>query len=363
MHRIAYISDPHLSTRNPVCRRDNLEEEQWKKLHFLYNTARKEGCKYVLISGDLVDVACSWSLMPQVASFFSYWADTIKTFVVYGQHDTNMYDVIGREKTIVGTLAASGFVKVLGEFPYVLELGEVTWAIYGASYGQEVPKVVDPEALNILVIHAPICDQSLWEGMDHLDAKKFLDKYKDFELIITGDIHKPFFVSSGARAIVNTGPLLRRSTTEADHRPFFGIFDLVTLEHEAIEIPHSPSQDVISFEHLDREERVRQINSSISSPKINYTRPIEFKEVFQETLRKNHKQVTPKVLSFLCKATGFVDLLDEFKGGGEHARKQQTDHQETQGPSGQSSDSKSNPGERDTKGTGHAQKPVRVRGC
>lgn len=307
--KIAAISDPHLSMQKPLCRTDDLREVQFEKLDHLYQRADAEGCLAVILAGDIVDTACSWALMPAVAKFFSRYVDHITTLVVFGQHDTYMYDEDGRQKTILGSLAEAGLVRVLGVKPLTIELGGVKWHIYGASFGQPVPEVVDDEALNMLAIHASICDESLWEGQDYLDASRFLKDHPEFDVIFAGDIHKPFVIEDNGRYIANSGPMTRRSLSEADFVPQFFIYDLQELSLVGHPLPHQPSSDIISDKHRQQAQLNEQIvERMVSMRQQSEVGQVLFKDVLRKVIRINRNKITSGASKMIAETTGFIDL-------------------------------------------------------
>jgi len=312
MAKLAFLSDIHLSSQNPLCRKDDLREVQWLKLAQVYSRAIEDKAKAVVVAGDFVDVACSWTLLPKLANFLNSQRGKIETLAVFGQHDTYMYDATGRKKTIVGSLAEAGLIRVLGEEPLRLDNWADGWSVYGASYGQQPPK--PGKGSCVLVIHAPISNQELWAGQNYFDAKKYLAEHPGYKLIVCGDIHRSFDISLGSRRIINTGPLLRRKADEADQQPHFYTLSLVDETIKKISIDFSAAEDVISREHLERERAYDKLIESMQTPQqasLDSSTEIKFSDTLNEVAAANRQKITPSVVRLLSAITGVT--LEETK--------------------------------------------------
>jgi hypothetical protein len=275
-------------------------------MNFIYNTSVEEGCCAVVFAGDLVDVACSWSLLPDLAEFLKIKGTAIETYTVFGQHDTYMYDAVGRRKTIVGSLAAAGLITILDDHP--MALSNTKTLMYGSSYGQSVPEPIF-SAKSILVLHAPICDQALWAGHNYLDANRFLEEHPKFDLIVCADIHRSFNISIGKRYILNTGPMLRRKADEVNQVPHFYFFDTNSWSLEKITIPHAPSEEVINREHIERERAYDRLIDQFQSNKIGSTistANINFKDVLDEVALANKEKINKNVERLIADICGIT---------------------------------------------------------
>lgn len=303
MTKLALVSDVHLSSQNPLCRKDDLRVVQWRKLQQVYNIALDEDCCGVVFSGDLVDVACSWSLLPELAEFLYKTDQAIDTYTVFGQHDTYMYDAVGRRKTIIGSLAAAGLIKIIDHLPTALP--KTSTFLYGASYGQPIPEHKLKNGA-ILVLHAPISNQESWPGQTYWDAKRFLAEHPAFKLIVCGDIHLAFNINLGARRIINTGPLLRRAADEADAVPHFYIYDTEKNSLEKINVEHADAEDVISRAHLERERAYKELVDQLKSPDaaLDAKTDIRFGDILNEVAKSNKDKINKNVVRLMSTIAG-----------------------------------------------------------
>ena len=225
MTKLLLVSDLHLLTSNLGTRRDNILEGQWKKLRYIYETARKKDA-VVVQAGDFVDSPRSWVLLSRLISFFEEFED-ITTYFVRGQHDIYMRS---DSLTIMDVLMKIfSNIILLSEKPNKLSSNGIRIFLFGQSYvTNKVKYKVVKNAFNILVVHKPVSDTNL--PYDHYNAKKFLRIYKDFNCILCGDIHKKFFISKGERRILNTGSLVRKRSS--DGIPGFYILNPITNSYK-----------------------------------------------------------------------------------------------------------------------------------
>ena len=261
--KIVCLGDLHLLWDKPIARKDNAHEVQKKKFKFVLDWAGKNQA-VIIQPGDFFDTARSWHLTSTYVKFLDdYYTNhkILDIYVVYGQHDTYMYSEKTRHATGLGLLVANRLVHLLDDRGQALNYKSVVWA-YGASFGQPVPKVKenDDSKLNILVIHKMIVDEKLWAGQeDYVYAEDFLDQYPNYDLIVCGDCHRRFAFEQDGRYIVNSGPLFRKEAdlynlTEAI--PGFYVYDTGKRTLDWVGIPHGLPNDVLSRDHLDRQERI-----------------------------------------------------------------------------------------------------------
>ncbi len=294
--KLILLSDIHLSWENPVARKDNLYKVQFEKLGFVFDWAEKINAT-ILSAADFFHRPRSWYLLPEVIAFLLKRQKIIYT--IYGQHDTYLYSEATRDSTSLGILNKYGLVKVIDnqykqrlfledELKYIVTL-------FGCSYGQDVndfelSKVVD-QRTKILLIHAPISTSPLFPGHNITYADKFLEKHKEFDLILCGDIHQSFIIEKQGRFIVNCGPMLRREATEYNykHKPHFLVYDTEARTIDKVIIPHEMASKVLSREHIIQEEQTELML-----------------EDFIESIKETHPELKSK------KNVSFVVNLWEF---------------------------------------------------
>jgi len=175
----------------------------------------------------------------------------VKIYTVPGQHDKYMRTDVTKTPTSFGVLYKAGLVEILGnEQPSIHEDGDGPLYIYGCAHGEEIPK---PEGKqNILVIHKSISDKALFPDHKYIGAKYFLRKYKGWNLVLAGDVHKHFYYKRGESHIINTGPMMRLKADEYNltHRPCCYLYNLKTNEIKRKILRHKPAEKVIDRLHL-----------------------------------------------------------------------------------------------------------------
>lgn len=261
------ISDFHLLYDTPVCRKDNVLQAGLNKLKFILDYAEENNC-IILQAGDMFDVPRSWRLLAAVQNIL--YSRSAKIYAIYGQHDNYMYSENSKPSTILGVLSNAGYIDILSSNPVILDKENIK--IYGCSYGQTIPECCN-EGFNILVIHAPILEQKLWTGQqNYMMAGEFLNRYKQYDLILCGDIHRKFCLSLKNKYIVNTGCILRIEADEYNltYKPSFAIFDTVSRGINWGDIPHSSSEEIISRKHIVlKKENEKMLDEFVSTIKMN----------------------------------------------------------------------------------------------
>lgn len=255
---IIFVSDMHLSSGQPIARTDDAPATCIKKFRWLLQAAIQHNA-VIVQAGDLFDSSRDWQMLNEVTMALREYA--VPFFTVYGQHDMYMRSKKARPYTAMGQLAAAGLVTILGTVPLLAE----SWALYGCSYGDQPPMPEPGDMRNILVRHAPVHTQALFDGHEYIDAAETLKRMDGYQLILCGDIHRSFFVEDGGRAIFNTGPMFRReaSVYNFTHVPSFVVMQITGPEPGTVkwfEMPCEPPDKVLSREHIE-ERAARKVLS------------------------------------------------------------------------------------------------------
>jgi len=263
------LSDIHASSKNPVGRKDNIFKAFLNKIDFVFEhiSEKVKGHCVILQSGDFFDRPRDWKVL--LAMFELLQSHDISIYTIIGQHDSYMRSDIYETPTTLGILQRARLLSILGPKPVIFT--ETYYKrqqiyVYGCGWKQKVPK---PKGdINILVIHAPISESSLFPGHDYIDTFDFAKENKGYDLILAGDIHRLFVYlhKNGRTQIVNTGPMMRRESTDYNmtHKPCFFIWDSKNFSLEKIQIPHKSSKEVLSKIHIKdktREELVKKFES------------------------------------------------------------------------------------------------------
>lgn len=254
---IIALSDVHLRSTNPVARKDSLPKTQFKKLEFVFKFAERNDC-IILQAGDFTDKARDWDLLIKLISFFRKYP-AVKFYQVLGQHDNYFYS--STKGTTIGVLEEMGFINILNSHT---SFRINKWNIWGSSWEESMP-TPSSKLNNILVTHRSINPKQvyLYPGQKVIDSDLFLNKHKEYKLVIVGDIHRSFFRKlPGDRFIVNTGPMLRAEANNynmVDHKPHFWHFKFEDNYVESVNkilIPQKESHHVLTRSHIQDTEDV-----------------------------------------------------------------------------------------------------------
>lgn len=278
---IIFISDMHILGDNPICRMDNLVQEQIKKLDFLIDFANKHNA-IILSSGDQTDTPRNF------ISFYTL-SDSLKKLnneflYCLGQHDKYMRS---NNPNSISLIEKLGLAKRLDSNPYVIN--DIN--IYGCDFG-DIP--IEPMTKNnILVVHDSITTKEL--AIKHVDFKEAIDYLKinkKYDIILCGDIHRRFKVEEGNRVIINSGPMLRKeaSTYFMDYSP--GFYFLRNGKMKFIKIPHN--KNAMSRDHIklkeDKEKNI--LNFSIGSNNS------DIDSLILERIKKEENEIELKKIIF-----------------------------------------------------------------
>jgi hypothetical protein len=211
----------------------------------------------MLLGGDITDNALLNYL--SYRRLLSLLRDaTIHT--VYGQHDL-LYRNNGNTPIDALQDALKSF-RILTNKEYV-SFPEVD--IYGCSFEEEIPMIDHHNKFNILLIHRLIVDRHVekWEE-GHVLGSSLLSK-SEFDLIVSGDNHKGFIISTGGpkqRHLINCGSLMRSKIDQIYHKPFYCIFDTVKRTYEKYYIPVQDWSEVFDLETKVKEEQKNEMLDS-----------------------------------------------------------------------------------------------------
>lgn len=263
------ISDIHGTYKSPIGRNDNVGEAFESKLEFVLSYARKKGC-VILQAGDLNDKARNWDVLNFLIKSLRKFQTVI--FCVFGQHDLYMRRDPNDTPSALSILVQSGFVMRLGKKPITTQ----TCCIYGANWGDKIPKPKRDKRKRVLVLHAPISVKKLYPKHDYTSPAYFMSKHAAYDLVLVGDVHRHIFYETGKylmdkRYLINTGPMLRTEATMYNmrHKPCFYVWDSNTNEIERVIIPHKKGKKVLTREHIEQkkfsEEELEQFTKTIKN--------------------------------------------------------------------------------------------------
>ncbi len=244
--KILILSDCHLRDTNPRNRQDNYYQTGLDKLDWCFNLAKINKCNFVLQAGDLTDnPRSSYRLIAAILGLLH--KHDIKVYGVTGQHDRRHHT--NDLSNVPITVLQTNFNKfeLLNKEPICTN----NLNIYGSSFGEEIPKILDQDKFNILVTHRMVIgEDKLWEGQEsYVTARTLLAKNK-FNLIVSGDNHQFFTSEYQGRHLLNLGSLLRSTSAQIDHKPKVAIFDTDKNNYELFDVPIQPASAVFNLDEI-----------------------------------------------------------------------------------------------------------------
>lgn len=255
---IIFLSDMHIVGDNPICRTDNLVQEQISKLDFIVNFAN-ENDAIILSSGDQTDTPRNFISL----YILSEGLKNLKTefLCCFGQHDKYMRT---NNPNSISLIIKLGLAKKLSSEPY--QINGIN--IYGCDFGEDP---IEPKTKNnILVVHDSITTKELAiKHVDFKDAIEYLQVNSKYDIIICGDIHRRFKVQDSNRIIVNSGPMVRKDASEYFINYSPGFYFLNEGKMRFVKIPHN--KDCISRDHIELNKDIRNevLSFDISSGDSN----------------------------------------------------------------------------------------------
>lgn len=274
-------SDIHLREDTPVCREpEEFQESQWNKLDFISNLQSRYGCK-VLHGGDLFH---HWKPSPWLlGKAIEHLPEQFHT--VYGQHDLPQHNIDLHEKTGIWVLTWAKKV-----FPS------------GAHWGQK-PRINNSMLIGykrVAIWHKFVyIGKPPWPGCTEPKAHALLNKYKRYDLILTGDNHKPFVSKVDGRLLVNPGSMMRQNSDQEDFKPRVYLYDAENNEVEPVYLPIK--KGVVSREHIDnKKERDERIHAFISKLSGEWESGLSFEENLSRFKKTN--KVRKDIFDLIYKA-------------------------------------------------------------
>lgn len=275
-------ADIHIHESNPVCRLDDFAGlTQWKKLNWLKKLQIELNCP-VIHAGDLFEY---WKASPELISK-TITHLPFQFYTVYGNHDLPQHNVELSYKSGVHTLEKAGSLKVLN----------------GCHWGQVPDRVADVMKIknkSIMVWHVMTYQgREPFPGCTAPKGASLLRKYP-YDLIVTGDNHKPFVEEHEGRLLVNPGSLFRTKADQMDFKPRVYLWYPESNTVEAIYVPID--SNAISREHLeDKEKRDERIEAFISTLNEDWEAEMSFEENIERFRQTNN--VPESVMQIIYKA-------------------------------------------------------------
>jgi len=282
-------ADWHLRDDQPPCRTDNFQEAQWIKVTQVAALQEEFDCP-VLHAGDLFH---HWKPSPFLISRAIECLPK-EFYTVAGQHDLPNHNMKLFYKCGMNTLVQSETVK---HIPNGGNFGQDVGVAFRNSYFERNGTI----DRSVGILHRFVWDGKNvpWPDCKETTARKVLKENPQFDLIVTGDYHKPFTYEYKGRLLVNCGCLTRQVADYADHKPRVWLWN---AEENKVK-PHYlvAEKGVVSREHLQvKEERDKRIDAFIARLSNEWEVSISFEENLKRFISSN--RLRKSVVDLLIKA-------------------------------------------------------------
>jgi predicted phosphodiesterase len=280
-----FTADVHIRRDNPRCRTDDFLGEQWRKLDWL-SYLQKQYDAPIYIAGDLFHKAINsnWLITETIKHFPE------NTFVVYGDHDLSEHRLENANRSSINTLAQAGVLNICSETHFDQEPDKGTFQIKDRK---------------IAVWHqfTWLGEKEPWPGCKEPTAEELLNKYPQFDLIVTGDHHRAFIFEKDGRFLVNPGCFTRQDAAFADYHPRVYLWYADTNEVEPIYVPIE--EEVVSRQHIEEtKERKEKITAWVGRVNKEWTSSVSFESNLKTFFSNNAEKVNQNVKQITYKAVG-----------------------------------------------------------
>lgn len=286
--KILYTNDWHLTDKRPLNRIDtDFFEVQFKKVSQILKIATERGVDSIIHGGDWFDAPrVDFAVLNELIRLFKAYGvgekiPTIQT--VIGNHDIFGYNLESVKKSVLGTLLRTGLVKIVEGDGAVHITTNHTVDIYKSIKAKVIVthNLVSPNPVPYPFI---LCDE--------------IAPYAKDKIILCGHKHYNFLYENKAQncIMVNTGCLVRTSTSEKNHMPYVVIIDTDAMTVEKVPLTVAQRGEYIFDLTLRNKEEKKTFNidefvKDLKTTKFSHS---DIREIFAEFVKD--KKVDPETL-------------------------------------------------------------------
>lgn len=279
-------ADIHLREDVPACRTDDFLAAQWRKLKWLRNLQNEHGCP-VLDAGDLLN---RWKPSPELLALaLQYLPEDMIT--VPGNHDLPGHNIEFLQKSGLAVLSAAHRLQVA-----LKPFSRSDFLAYPYPWDSELtPCTAKANGLpRVAICHVMVWQgETPWPGCEDFSGKELLRRMTGYDLILTGDNHKPMVESYEGRLLVNPGSLMRTTAAQVDHRPRVYLWYADDNTVEPVYVPIESG--VVSREHLEiKEEKDQRMQAFIDKLESGYEVSACFQRSLESFFRANRVRESVK---------------------------------------------------------------------
>ena len=269
MADLIITSDWHLRDTTPICRVDDFETTQWRKVDFISRLQRRLKCP-VIHAGDLFE---KWKPSPYLL------AKTIEHlpkdfYTIYGNHDLPQHNIELKNRCGVYVLEKANVLTVIDGRHWNVDYNENQW--------------FEIEGRKIHIAHIMTYQgKTPYPGCTDTPASGLLRKYKDFDLIITGHNHMQFVEKHNGRLLLNPGSLTRQSSNERGWKPCVWVWCAKDNSLEQVFLPVELDAVQVPERIAEKEQREERIDAFISRLNTEWGEEMDFEANIRKAIAVN----------------------------------------------------------------------------
>lgn len=279
-------ADWHIRSSSPICRTDDFERAQFRKIRFIKKLQKKHNCP-VLCAGDLFD---HWKPSPELLSkTMRYLPDNM--ICIAGNHDLPGHSLERITESGFNVLDESDYINkdnYVPDYNFHLALHH-----FGVDDIQYTPN--SDNFKSVAMVH-----EFCYKGRKPFPGAlagvtQLMQRLKGYDLILVGDNHTPFVHKIGRQLLVNPGSLTRQSTDQIKHKPRVYLWYSKLSRVTPVYLP--VKQNVITRQHIKRDkERDKRIDAFLVSLDGNFDVHLSFENNMKNVLRTiKNKSVQQKI--------------------------------------------------------------------
>lgn len=208
--KIAFVGDPHLSSKTPSSRLDDYAITTIDKLDKLLNLCKKNKITHVVLLGDLFNTPTDTLLYVNrvMQKFKEFERNNIFVFSILGNHSVSNMKHENKDKSSEGVLYTSKLVRELQYEPFTSPSG-YSIGLYGFHYSQPIGLPSKGDKINICVAHKGYNES--YDGS--LTKTSCLEL--GYNIYALGHFHQPYdFVRDVNYMVVRPGRFMRNTADD-----------------------------------------------------------------------------------------------------------------------------------------------------
>lgn len=213
--KILCASDIHLRDDRPRCRVDNWFVTQRERLQWLVQQINEHKCA-LLVAGDIFHSGTNTQALENMILEELNKAE-YPIYCITGNHDLSYHSMKQLYKSSYWVLHQSGATQHLTG---ITEYGESTISAF--QFNEEM---VDGKG--IAITHRSVYPSTAQIPpfmLDAIGADELLAMY-NYELVVTGDIHMPFYLQQDGKTLINPGGLFRQAGDKKYTNPMIYLYE------------------------------------------------------------------------------------------------------------------------------------------